>query len=62
MMPVRAPFRSRSALVPTVVPWTTVRIWLKSATSLPMPAMKPLDWSPRVDGTLAVVTRPVVSS
>ena len=62
MMPVRAPLRSSSALVPTVVPCTMVRISVKSSTLLAMPSTKPLDWSPRVDGTLAVLTVPSVSS
>ena len=62
MIPVRAPLRSSNALVATVVPWTTVAIWLKSSTRWRMPSMKPFDWSSRVEGTLAVVTvRPASS-
>jgi hypothetical protein len=56
MIPVRAPLRSSSALVPTVVPCTTVEMSAKFSTLLAMPSTKPFDWSPRVDGTLAVNT------
>ncbi len=59
MIPVRAPLRSSSALVPVVVPWTTVAMSAKSGISPATPATKPRDWSSSVEGVLAVVTRPL---
>ena len=59
--PARAPRRSSSALVPTVVPCTMD----PSAATGPncrSPCRNPTASSPRLDGTLAVRTRPVAAS
>ena len=58
-MPVTAPLRSSSALVPTVVPWTTVATAPTVSTPERIPARKPWDWSGRVDGTLRIAPVPV---
>jgi hypothetical protein len=60
--PTRAPLRSSSALVPAVVPCTTVARRARSGTRAAMPARKPAAWSGRVVGTLATSARPVASS
>jgi hypothetical protein len=62
MIPVFAPLRSSSALVPTVVPWTTAASLAKSGWPCAMPSTKPTDWSPLVEGTLRVLASPVASS
>ena len=54
----RTPLRSSTALVPTVVPWTTVSNSCAVSPSAARPAMKPSDWSAGVDGTLATRMAP----
>ncbi len=59
--PMRAPLRSSSALVPTVVPWT-MEPSAESAPKVFRPSRKPTASSPRFEGTLAVRNVPAASS
>src|SRR5437764_6735776 len=68
--PTRAPLRSSSALVATVVPCTMrsvrasnpARSVPHSVASSPRPSMRPSDWSRGVEAHLAMTTRPVSST
>ena len=62
MTPVTAPLRSSRALVPTVVPWTTVDSAVRSPAPVSRPDRKPTAWFAGVDGTLATRAVPAASS
>ena len=55
MMPIRAPLRSSSALVPTVVPCTMASSASDMCHRASGPSINPTASSPRLDGTLAVL-------
>ena len=58
----RAPRRSSTALVPTVVPWTSRRTSRAAIPSAASPASTaPASWR-GCDGTLVTTTRPLASS
>jgi hypothetical protein len=56
--PQRAPLRSSTAFVATVVPWTSAATAARSVLSTASPSMKPTDWSSGVEGTLATRNTP----
>ena len=60
--PAGAPVRSRSALVPTVVPWTMAPSRRRSGSPVVTPLMNPSASAARVDGTLATRNPPSSSS
>src|SRR5438093_3330352 len=58
----RAPRRSSTALVPTVVPWTSRRTWRPAMPRASRPARTAAASFRGSDGTLVTTTRPVASS